>query len=237
MSTFGVAKSTCRQAASASGPSGQCGASAASKVSASAAMRRTSEMPPACATSGCTTPTPACSTGRKSHREYSRSPVAIGVLEPRRRAGRGRRGCCRAAPAPRRTAGGTARAGAAAGARPAPTRGRGSRWPDRAPGRALRGRRPPAAGCRPCRPALGRWASSPARVHLHRGQPGRHLGGDRVGDLAGVVAADPAVDADAVADRAAEQAVDRARRAPCRRGPTAPGRYRRRPTTAPGRPR
>src|SRR6218665_2264256 len=76
---LGVAKSTCRQAASASGPRGQCGAMATSKVSASAAIRRTSEMPPAWARSGCKTATPASSAGSTSQREYIRSPVAIGT--------------------------------------------------------------------------------------------------------------------------------------------------------------
>src|SRR6218665_3933468 len=76
---LGVAKSTCRQAASASGPRGQCGGMATSKVSASAAIRRTSEMPPAWARSGCKTATPASSAGSTSQREYIRSPVAIGT--------------------------------------------------------------------------------------------------------------------------------------------------------------
>ena len=63
-----AAKSTCRQAASAIGPSGQCGARRTSNVSASAAIRRHSEMPPAWETSGWATAMPAWSTGRKSVR-------------------------------------------------------------------------------------------------------------------------------------------------------------------------
>jgi hypothetical protein len=81
MSRLGVAKPTCNEAASAIGPSGQCGASDAPYTSAIAAIRRTSEMPPAWDRSGWTTATPASSAGRKSQREYSRSPVAIGTGE------------------------------------------------------------------------------------------------------------------------------------------------------------
>ena len=62
---FGVANATWRLAASAIGPSGQCGANSAPYVSASAAIRRTSEIPPACDRSGCTTPTPACNGGQE----------------------------------------------------------------------------------------------------------------------------------------------------------------------------
>ena len=63
-----MAKPTWRLAASAIGPSGQCGASSAPKVSASEAILVTSLIPPACDRSGCTTATPACSTGRKPAR-------------------------------------------------------------------------------------------------------------------------------------------------------------------------
>ena len=69
MRVFGVAKSSCRHAASAIGPSGQCGAMATPYASAIAAIRRHSEMPPACERSGCATAMPEVSTSRKSHRE------------------------------------------------------------------------------------------------------------------------------------------------------------------------
>ena len=53
-------KSTCRQAASATGPSGQCGASATSYASAIAAILWHSVMPPACERSGCRIAMPPC---------------------------------------------------------------------------------------------------------------------------------------------------------------------------------
>jgi len=65
---FGAANPICRLDASASGPSGQCGAIATSNTSQSDAMRRTSLMPPACERSGWATAIPACSTGRNSCR-------------------------------------------------------------------------------------------------------------------------------------------------------------------------
>lgn len=66
---LGVANATWRLEAREIGPSGQWGASSAPNTSAWAAMRRTSEMPPAWDRSGCATATPAWKAGRKSQRE------------------------------------------------------------------------------------------------------------------------------------------------------------------------
>ena len=76
-----MAKATWRLAARQIGPSGQCGASSAPWVSAYDAIRRSSEIPPACEMSGCTTATPAASGATNSERWYSRSPSAIGTAE------------------------------------------------------------------------------------------------------------------------------------------------------------
>ena len=51
------------------GPNGQCGATTTSYASAIAAMRRTSEMPPAWERSGWATAMPVGRTSRKSQRE------------------------------------------------------------------------------------------------------------------------------------------------------------------------
>src|SRR4028119_1474236 len=78
---LGVQASSCREAASAMGPRGQCGATATSKASAIAAILRVSKIPPACERSGCTMSTyPPTNTLLKSQRVYSRSPRAIGVV-------------------------------------------------------------------------------------------------------------------------------------------------------------
>ncbi|CAM5438184.1 hypothetical protein SVIOM74S_05364 [Streptomyces violarus] len=69
MRKFGTEKAIWRLAASAIGPSGQWGAMVTSYVSAMAAMRRTSEMPPACDRSGWATAMPLVMTSRKSQRE------------------------------------------------------------------------------------------------------------------------------------------------------------------------
>ena len=99
---FGTAAATCKHAASAMGPSGQWGASPTSYVSASAAMRNSSDMPPQCDTYATVTHRSAQDSYqriadkgrtsgwaieiarasryvRKSLREKSRSPSAIGV--------------------------------------------------------------------------------------------------------------------------------------------------------------
>ena len=96
MRKFGVAKATCRLAASAIGPSGQCGARLTSYASAMAAIRRTSEMPPACERSGWATAMPAGQdvaevpagvqplAGRERHCRGSTRPAQIaGVLGQR----------------------------------------------------------------------------------------------------------------------------------------------------------
>lgn len=69
MRKFGTEKAIWRLAARAIGPRGQCGARATSYVSAMAAMRRTSEIPPACERSGRATAMPLVMTSRKSQRE------------------------------------------------------------------------------------------------------------------------------------------------------------------------
>ncbi len=79
--TLGVQPASCRHAASAMGPNGQWGATATSWHSANAAIRRHSLIPPAWLRSGWMISTsPLARTGRKSQREYSRSPSAIGVV-------------------------------------------------------------------------------------------------------------------------------------------------------------
>ena len=154
-------------------------------------IRRSSEMPPACDGSGCTTATPASRTGLKSQREYSRSPVAIGTVD-----------AARPTPARRRELGQhrfldehrlhlfehPARAGA-------PCAGETRPWKSIArsrSGRAPRGLAGPVQHGLRLGGRRDRRASGRGGVHLDGGEAGRDLPRHGFEDAARPVAADPA---------------------------------------------
>lgn len=202
-----MAKATWRLAASAMGPSGQCGARWAPKVSASEAIRVTSDIPPAARQVRL-----GHGDARGQHREEvgpSVEPFAGGQRHGRGgdQAGQqvGLLGQDGFLDEQRVQRGHLVEYAARVGGAEAAVEVDGD-VAVRAKGLAG-GRHALDDGSRLGGAADRRGA--PGGVHLDGGEPGLHLGGDLLLEPRGFVAADPGVHPDGVADRAAEQGVHR----------------------------
>ena len=192
-------------------------------------------MPPACERSGCTTATPVVQrrrgspTGSTAARRSPAGPACSSTRRARSRACSGRSGLLDE----QRSSGsssGSSRRAIAVDMRPWKSTTTSRSGPSASRTAATRSTTAWVAGRRVDR------CHAPGCVHLDGGEAGLDLlAAPASATSLRLVAADPGVDPHPVAHRAAEQPRAPARRKPCPRCPTGPGRCRRRRETAPGR--